>query len=97
MTRRSWLIRPALVAGFFVSGTAHAEDLPIRILRQPLEHVRAMCAAELQPDWGCVSRLPAADNPDDILCIVRVWIGAIPWETAVDRLRPQCGAEGAGR
>jgi hypothetical protein len=74
---------------------AQAEELPIQILRQPLSHVREMCAAEPVPDWGCVTLLPAADNPNDVLCIIRIWIGAIPWETAADRLRPQC--EGQGR
>jgi hypothetical protein len=84
------LVQPALVAGFLFGASAQAEEIPVQILRQPLSHVREMCAAETVPDWGCVTLLPAADNPNDVLCIIRIWIGAIPWETAADRLRPQC-------
>ena len=95
---------PALVILSLPASFAQAEELPIQILRQPLSHVREMCAdpaildeieRQLRAGQGCVTLLRAVDNPNDILCVIRIDINAIPWETAADLLRPQC--EGQGR
>ena len=88
----SRLIRPAFLAGFFISGTAQAEELTRFILQQPLSVVREKCALEAVPDWGCVSIIPATDNPNDFICLMRIPVGLPPWdqETLLERLRPQC-------
>ena len=94
--QRTLLLAAALA---LVCIPAWAEELPIQILRQPLSHVREMCAdptildeieRQLRAGQGCVTLLRAVDNPNDVLCVIRIDINAIPWETAADNLRHLC-------
>ena len=94
--QRTLLLAAALV---LVCIPAWAEELPVQILRQSLSHVREMCAdptildeieRQLRAGQGCVTLLRAVDNPNDVLCVIRIDINAIPWETAADNLRHLC-------
>ena len=90
---------PALAILPLLAVPAQAEELPVQILRQPLAHVREMCAdptildeleRQLRAGQGCVMLWRAVDNPNDVLCVIRIDINAIPWETAADNLRHLC-------
>ncbi len=71
---------------------AQAEELTRFILIQPLSHVREKCAIEAVPDWGCVTLQRATDNPNDVICLLRIPAGLPPWDqnALLERLRPQC-------
>ncbi len=71
---------------------AQAFEITVFILVQPLSHVRAVCAAELVPDWGCRTFKAAVDDPTNIWCIIHLPTSMDPWDRPgrIEALRPLC-------
>lgn len=92
----------ALLALLFLSlpvSCAQAQEITTVLQLMPREAVIERCSDEgLLAELGCISFLPARDNPDDLWCKIFVVAGLMPWEqdARVEALRPRC-FEGQGR
>lgn len=84
-------MRAALTIALLLAAVpALADPVRVNVAIQPWRYVRELCGQD-QP-WGCVTFLPAVDNPRDVRCTVHIANDAAPWEWAITeaRLRRQC-------
>lgn len=91
----------ALAAACFVVSVklnvANAATVTVRIAIQPPAYVATLCDPE---PWGCVTWIPARNNPLDLWCVVHVRNNVeAPWENdqLAVLLRPRCDAPALSR
>lgn len=76
-----------------LAGPALADPVRVNVHVQPWRYVRELCGADDPARWaGCITWLPAVDNPNDRRCVVHVSNDLSPVDQAIteERLRRQC-------